>query len=390
MKNNKGFTVVEVAVSFVLVTTVSLVLLQLVLSLKEVYLSGDVKTTLLNKQGIMIKYIYDDLNNKDLSKVETCGLSCLKFTYGDTSVKELLVDPGNKTISYGDYTMQIDNSSYFDKISVSIDAGTDLSSTTDDSILVIDIPIISKLLDEENFGFHIVKTYNHISTTVNITSDISNTRITLSGINSNMIILTGKDDQNNDTIEGLFAKVFHQTSGNNFGNDFNNFIKSSDANKLSSLTSLEAFRMKNDLEDITSSLTDEDKEIYQDGYLSFLLVYNNINLSSGNFARWYQTSNIANKEELQGFYPYENIGNGLTYRSNENYWSSIVGKSTNIGVKSGALYDLDNNVANQVDLYVEAREYVCKYAMSNVTYNGTDIRSLTLYDGTLMCPTNNN
>ena len=143
MKNNRGFTVVEVAVSFVLVATVSIVLLQLVLSLKDVYLSGDIKTTLLNKQGIMTKYIYDDLNNKDLSRVDSCGVSCLQFTYGDTTVKKLLVDPGNKTITYGDYTMQIDNSSYFDKINVSIDPGNNSSSTTDDSILIIDIPIIS-------------------------------------------------------------------------------------------------------------------------------------------------------------------------------------------------------------------------------------------------------
>ena len=63
MKNNKGFTIIELAVSFVLVATISIVLLQLVLSLKSVYLEGDIKTTLLNKQGIMTKYIYDDINN---------------------------------------------------------------------------------------------------------------------------------------------------------------------------------------------------------------------------------------------------------------------------------------------------------------------------------------
>ena len=64
MKNNKGFTIIELAVSFCLVAAVSITLLQLVLTLKEVYLSGDVKTTLLNKQGIMTKKIYDDLNHE--------------------------------------------------------------------------------------------------------------------------------------------------------------------------------------------------------------------------------------------------------------------------------------------------------------------------------------
>ena len=39
MKNNKGFTLIELAVSFCLAATISIMLLQLVLSLKEVYIS---------------------------------------------------------------------------------------------------------------------------------------------------------------------------------------------------------------------------------------------------------------------------------------------------------------------------------------------------------------
>ena len=394
MKNNKGFTLIEVAVSFILVSTISIVLLQLVLSLKEVYLSGDVKTTLLNKQGIMTKYIYDDLNNKDLRSLSTCGLSCITFTYSDGTVKNLLVDPGNKTIKYGDYILQIDNSSYFGKLNVDIDETSTALTSKDDSLIKITIPVISKLLNNEDFGFHIIKTYNREDTTINLNSTLENTIVTISGVDTN---LTAIDDTDNK-VRGLFVKLFRQTKNNFFGNDFNNFIKNTNANTFSSLVSLPAFKMTMGKDDIIqdlsiSSLSEKEKrqiiQSYQNGYYSLLLNYNDTNLSSSNYYWWYQTNNIASKEALKGFYVgFENglAPNGLTFNKTGNYWSNIVGQTTNIGVKEGNIFDQNGSIANSVDLYVEAREYICKYSLSNVTYNGTNIKDLVLSDGDKICP----
>ena len=394
MKNNKGFTLIEVAVSFTLVATISIVLLQLVLSLKEVYLSGDVKTTLLNKQGIMTKYIYDDLNNKELMSITTCGLSCLTFRYGEGTVKNLLVDPGNKTIKYGDYTLQIDNSSYFGNLSVEYDETSSALTTGDDSVISINIPVISKLLDNENFGFNIIKTYNRSNTSINISSDIASTPVTLSGINTNISII----DEDSTHVRGIFVKLFRQTKDNYFGSDYNNFIKNNNANTFSTLTSLPTFKMTLNHERIINDITSnaslsakEKREIsqsYQDGYYSLLLNYNDAALSSGNYYWWYQTNNIASRETLKGFYVgFENgqAPNGLTYNKTGNNWSNIVGQATNIGVKNGSINDFNGNAANSVDLYAEAREYICKYSLSNVTYNGTNIKNLTLANGEKMC-----
>ena len=410
MKNNKGFTIIEVAVSFVLVATISIVLLQLVLSLKEVYLTGDVKTTLLNKQGIMTKYIYDDLDNKDLASITSCGLSCLTFTYTDSTVKNLLVDPGNKTISYGDYTLQIDNSSYFDNLGVDMyQSQTIALNGVDDSVIAINIPILSKLLDKEDFGIHVVKTYNSGATTINIDSTLENTPVTVGGINTNLTVIDGE----NNTINGMFAKVLHQSKDHYFNNattdsGYKDFIKNSNADTFSVLGSLEAFKSNNGKLDIINSLKetiDNDTSLsnsakakakaeinngYQNGYYSLLLNYNNIALSTGNYYWWYQTNNIASKEKLNGFYvDFENglAPNGLTYNKTGDSWSNIVGQTTNLGVKTGNIYDFKGNVADSVDLYVEAREYVCKYSLSNVTYNGGNIKALTMSDGTKLCPT---
>lgn len=395
--NNKGFTLIEVAVSFTLVATISIVLLQLVLSLKEVYLSGDIKTTLLNKQGIMTKNIYDDLNNKTLSSVTSCGLSCITFTYTDSTVKNLLIDPGNKTIKYGDYIMQLDKSSNIGNLSVTTDTTATQLTNSDDSILTIKIPVISKLLDNENFGFNIIKTYNRANTIVNLTSTLPETNVTLSGINTNLAVI----DDTSSKIKGIFIKLFRQTKNNYFGNDFENFLKNKNENTFSTLTSLNAFKMDKNKRSIinninSASLSNREKrqriQEYQNGYYSLMINYNDTALSLNKYNWWYQPNNIASKESLNtDIYTdflnghVDDSTKGLIYNKTGNYWVSMKDSTSNLGVKSGDIIDLDGNVANSVDLYVDASDYICKYALTNVTYNDTNIKDLILSNGEKLC-----
>lgn len=408
MKNNKGFTIIELAVSFVLVATISLTLLQLVLSLKEIYLSGEVKTTLLNKQGIMTKNIYDDINNKGVISISSCGLSCLRFTYNDFSSKDLIVDPGNKTVTYGDYTMKLTNDSYFGELVFKNEESSSLLTTDDDSVFKIDIPIKSKLMNDEDFGFHIVKTYNHNYLDVNTSTDIENTKLTLSGIPCNIKVLTDSNDPTK--VLSVFVNIYHQDKDeivSDQGGEL--FLKNYDStkNSFSSLISLEAFRTKIDSAAIINKGTEElnqnsngenvDKNIqmltegYNNGYLSLLLNYNNNSFSDNKYAWWYQTSNFAKKELLKNsvFNIHEEgvTTNGLTYNNEDNYWANILGSQTNLGVKTGGqIIDLENQTANSVDLYVEAREYICNHDLINVTYHGSSIRNLILADGSKFCP----
>ena len=81
--NKKGFTIIELGMSFCIVSAIAIVLFQLVVSIKDLYLAGNVKTTLLNKQGIMTKRINDDLVAYDLKKINSCGISCLEFSYAE-------------------------------------------------------------------------------------------------------------------------------------------------------------------------------------------------------------------------------------------------------------------------------------------------------------------
>jgi len=120
-----------------------------------------------------------------------------------------------------------------------------------------------------------------------------------------------------------------------------------------------------------------------------LLNYNGENITTRNYLWWYQTSNFASKEPLKGFsvsFDEAISPNGITYNKDKygNSFANILGKDYNLGVKSGNIIGIDG-VANSVDLYAEAREYICKYSLSDVTYNGKLITTIPYSDGTSFC-----
>lgn len=158
MKNKKGFTIIELGISIALVTTVALLLFQIVASVKKLYTGSDLQTTLLTKQGIIVKKIQDDLKDKTLTAITYCtnalSNSCLKFTFGDGTTKELMVNPVARTVKYDDYIIdyfEIDEDILFGELT--------FNSTTD--FFTIKIPITSKNV-EGNFNIHITSSANKI------------------------------------------------------------------------------------------------------------------------------------------------------------------------------------------------------------------------------------
>ena len=108
MKNKKGFTIVELGVSICLISVISFLLFQMITSVKKIYTTGDLKTTLLTKQAIMTKKIYDDFETKMITSITNCDTwqnSCLQFVFNDNTRSTLLVDPLNHIISYNNYTI---------------------------------------------------------------------------------------------------------------------------------------------------------------------------------------------------------------------------------------------------------------------------------------------
>lgn len=156
--NKKGFTVVELMTTFALVTVISILLIKLTITLKEVYINGDIKTALLTKQGNMTDKIYKDLDENNLNSLTSCGKNCINFEY-ETGTKTLKI---NKNIlTYDNYSIKLGDGGYFGTVDIS-NYDSDIGYYFN-----LNIPIYHKLV-KGNYGINI----NYQSETLNYDESI--------------------------------------------------------------------------------------------------------------------------------------------------------------------------------------------------------------------------
>lgn len=168
MKNNKGFTLVELLVSFTLSMILVIIMFQLIINLKEIYQMSGIKTELLNKQYLMTNKIYTDLTEKNLIQISKCDTeiqNCISLTFSNGDIKNFYADSTNGIISYDDYTIKLSNNSYISEVSINVEGS--INEEGSNRILTIKVPVYNDLFKDENLGINIVYTYND--------SDIINT-----------------------------------------------------------------------------------------------------------------------------------------------------------------------------------------------------------------------
>lgn len=146
MKNNKGFSILELIVSFSICMVVVVILFQIVVVLKEVYEKSSVKTELLNKQNLIIDQIYTDILDKGLSNegIESCGSKCVKFTFDNDTSKTFQYTSNN--LQYGDYATTLNNGSTV----------SDIVITNNEDVVGIYLKITHKLFLNTDFGIRVV------------------------------------------------------------------------------------------------------------------------------------------------------------------------------------------------------------------------------------------
>lgn len=176
-ENNKGFTLVEIIVTFSLVATISFLLFQLILSLKNVYTTSDFKTVLLIDQGNITRRINTDFFAMKLERIEACpteikdknSTSCLTFSLlneatGYTETKILEVFP--KKIVYDGFTVDYSSSTTttlgLAKITA---ASTRNENMYYNAMFTIDVPVTNSLISGD-FGLHIILQYNDLTTEI--------------------------------------------------------------------------------------------------------------------------------------------------------------------------------------------------------------------------------
>lgn len=155
---NKGFTVVEMLSAFTLSSIIIIILFQLIINLKELYMSSGIKTELLNKQYLMTNKIYSDLNEKQIVSIDSCINieKCISFTYSDGLVKNLEIDEENKTIKYDNYIVKLNSYTNFGNIIIDFDG-----TSEQNKIVNINVPIYNDQIKDTNFGINIVYPYNN-------------------------------------------------------------------------------------------------------------------------------------------------------------------------------------------------------------------------------------
>ena len=149
MKNNKGFSILELIVSFTISTVVIITLFQIILVLKELYEKSAIKTSILNKQNIIVDLIYTDILESGLSSVSSCepiDSKCVKFNFFNGLSKELKYSAGDSVISYDSYLTNVLGGTTVENFEFSLN----------NEVYYVRVPITHKLFNNEKFDIRIV------------------------------------------------------------------------------------------------------------------------------------------------------------------------------------------------------------------------------------------
>lgn len=149
---NKGFTTIELIVSFALVSVMMILLFELVMNIKTLYLVSGIKTELLTKQALMTRKLNDDLTEYDVTSIVNCGVDCIDITYSSGTTKRLSVDVINGIYTYGNSTIKLIHDSSFLVPTLTFDISYNAGVSEFDAYFVVKIPVEHKLYKGEDFG----------------------------------------------------------------------------------------------------------------------------------------------------------------------------------------------------------------------------------------------
>ena len=160
MKNKSGFTVVELIVSFSLALVIAVFLFQIIINLKNLYTSSVVKTEIVNVQSLISREINNKLNNNKIERILKCGSYCLNFMYESGESDKLVVNFDSKIIQFGSYTAKLPEDSSFGSTNIASSYSGTFSDSSNNAMILINIPIYNENLKDQNFGINIVYQYN--------------------------------------------------------------------------------------------------------------------------------------------------------------------------------------------------------------------------------------
>lgn len=163
--NKKGFTVVELLTTFVLITIVVSLLVMISTSLSKMYTTSSTKTELIYKQSVISKKMNEAFLLKQIVRIDRCNDKCITLTYSDYSTTRIEID--DTLIHIGKDTYDIVKHSNIGDVRIELVYSPITHGYKYDTILNIRIPISYKGLNE-NYGINLVYQFNRSKVQVSI------------------------------------------------------------------------------------------------------------------------------------------------------------------------------------------------------------------------------
>ena len=139
--NQKGITLVELLVSFSIITILSLGLFKATLSIEEKQMINITKNNFVSFNSIINNSIQNDFLTKEINSFTQCGTNCYEIKYKGNEIKKLELNKDKKIISYGDVKEKLPNNYFFyDDINLIKYTSSD---NENNSYILLNIPIRS-------------------------------------------------------------------------------------------------------------------------------------------------------------------------------------------------------------------------------------------------------
>lgn len=156
-----GFTTIELIITFSLISFIMIFLFEVIVIVREAYISTGFRTELVNKQSNIIRIVNKELNTSRITNIVSCGEECLTISFNNGSSSRLEINRDENLFTFGSYTTELVANSAFGQFKIETITDYDVSPNKKNSILNIRIPIHHDLYEGENFGINIVYMYDN-------------------------------------------------------------------------------------------------------------------------------------------------------------------------------------------------------------------------------------
>lgn len=156
--NKNGFTLIELITTFALSAVIVILLINIVLIIKNIYIKSSVRTELLINQSNLSHVLNTKINNHSVDSYDSCSNSHFCYIFNLIDGESIKLEIKNDSIMFGSYVYKL-----LDGSTVT-DPNIDVEYINNEGILNIRIPINYELYPKEDFGINLIYTFDFTKT----------------------------------------------------------------------------------------------------------------------------------------------------------------------------------------------------------------------------------